>query len=138
MPPEQSSKKVRVIDAFPEMADQLDAEQERLARQYALATLEVVPPGLWHPRRNLQREPGHLGLLVLDGLLTRDVVLGETLGTELVGRGGVLPPAGHDGREAPVPFGIVWHGLEPTRIAILGRDVARGMGHWPEAMEVLM
>jgi CRP/FNR family cyclic AMP-dependent transcriptional regulator len=138
MPPEQPSKKVRVIDAFPEMADQLDAEQERLARQYALATLEVVPPGLWHPRRNLQPEPGHLGLLVLDGLLTRDVVLGETLATELVGRGDVLRPVDHDGQEAPVPFDIVWRVLEPTRIAILDRQFARVIGHWPEAMEVLM
>jgi CRP/FNR family transcriptional regulator, cyclic AMP receptor protein len=138
MAPQTPSKKVRVIDAFPEMADQLDPEQERLARQYALATLEVVPPGLWHPRRNLQRDPGHLGLLVLDGLLTRDVVLGETLATELVGRGDVLRPADHDGEDAPVPFDIVWHVLEPTRIAILDRDFARVIGHWPEAMEVLM
>src|SRR3954454_5413102 len=138
MPPEQSSKKVRVIDAFPEMADQLDAEQERLARQYALATLEVVPPGLWHPRRNLQPEPGHLGLLVLDGLLTRDVVLGETLATELVGRGDVLRPVDHDGQGAPAPFDIVWRVLEPTRIAILDRQFARVIGHWPEAIKVLM
>jgi hypothetical protein len=138
MPPEHRAQKIRVIDAFPEMADSLDAEQERLARQYALATLQIVPPGLWHPRRNLQREPGHLGLLVLDGLLTRDVVMGETLATELVGRGDVLRPADHDGEEAPVPFDIVWHVLEPTRIAILDRQFTRVIGHWPEAMEVLM
>src|SRR3954449_2494795 len=133
-----SARKVRVIDAFPEMADQLDPEQERLARQYALATLEGVPPGLWHPRRTLQREPGHLGLLVLDGLLTRDVVLGETLATELVGRGDVLRPIDHDGQDAPVPFDVVCHVLDPTEIAILDRRFAKVIGHWPEAMEVLM
>jgi CRP/FNR family transcriptional regulator, cyclic AMP receptor protein len=138
MAPQTPSKKVRVIDAFPEMADQLDPEQERLARQYALATLQVVPPGLWHPRRDLQREPGHLGLLVLGGLLTRDVVMGETLATELVGRGDILRPIDHDGQDAPVPFDIVWHVLEPTRIAILDRHFAKVIGHWPEMMEVLM
>ena len=127
-----------MIDAFPEMADHLDPEQERLARQYALATLEVVPPGLWHPQRNLQRAPGHLGLLVLDGLLTRDVVLGETLATELVGRGDVLRPTDHDGEDAPVPFDIVWHVLEPTRIAILDSQFTKVIGHWPPAVEVLM
>jgi CRP/FNR family transcriptional regulator, cyclic AMP receptor protein len=134
----ESEQKIRVIDAFPEIAQQLDAEQERLARQYALATLEVVQPGLWHPRRGLQRDPGHLGLLVVEGLLTRDVVLGETLATELVGRGDILRPADHDGQDAPVPFDIVWHVLEPTRIAVLDRQFARVIGHWPEAMEVLM
>src|SRR4051794_13627089 len=131
-------RKVRVIDAFPEIADQLDAEQERLARQYLLATLEVLKPGLWHPRREIQREPGHLGLLVLDGLLTRDVVMGETLATELVGRGDILRPVDHDGEDAPVPFDVVWRVLEPTEIAVLDRRFAKAIGHWPEAMEVLM
>ena len=131
-------QKVHVIDAFPELADRLDSEQQRLARQYALATLEVLAPGLWHPRRELQPAPGHLGLLVLEGLLTRDVVMGETLATELVGRGDILRPVDHDGQDAPVPFDVVWRVLEPTRIAVLDREFARVIGHWPEAMEVLM
>jgi len=134
----RTEQKVRVADVFPELIEDLAPEDQRLVRQYGVAHLEVLSPGLWHPRRELQPEPGHLGLLVLEGLLTRDVVLGETLATELVGRGDVLRPADHDGEEAPVPFDIVWHVLEPTRIAILDRDFARVIGHWPEAMEVLM
>jgi|tagenome__1003787_1003787.scaffolds.fasta_scaffold20615372_2 CRP/FNR family cyclic AMP-dependent transcriptional regulator len=133
-----TARKIRVIDVFPEMAERLDAEQQRLARHHALATLEVLRPGLWQPRRELQPQPGHLGLLVLEGLLTRDVVLGETVATELVGRGDVLRPADHDGQDAPVPFDVVWRVLEPTRIAVLDRGFARVIGHWPEAMEVLM
>ena len=133
-----AGQKVRVVDAFPELVERLDPEQQLLARQYAIATLEILAPGLWHPRRELQPDPGHLGLLVLEGLLTRDVVLGETLATELVGRGDILRPADHDGQDAPVPFDIVWHVLEPTRIAILDREFARVIGRWPEAMEVLM
>jgi CRP/FNR family cyclic AMP-dependent transcriptional regulator len=133
-----AEQKVRVVDAFPELAEPLDPEQQLLARRYAIATLEVLPPGLWQPRRELQPEPGHLGLLVLEGLLTRDVVLGETLATELVGRGDILRPVDHDGQDAPVPFDIVWHVLEPTRIAILDRKFAGVIGRWPEAMEALM
>jgi CRP/FNR family cyclic AMP-dependent transcriptional regulator len=134
----ETEQKVRVVDAFPELVSVLDPEQQRLARQYATATLEVLAPGLWHPRRELQPEPGHLGLLVLEGLLTRDVVLGDTLATELVGRGDILRPVDHDGQDAPVPFDIVWHVLEPTRIAILDRKFAGVIGRWPEAMEALM
>jgi CRP/FNR family transcriptional regulator, cyclic AMP receptor protein len=133
-----SDQRVRVADAFPELVHALDPEQQRLVRQYALATLDEVPAGLWHPRKELQPGPGHLGLLVLEGLLTRDVVLGETLATELVGRGDILRPADHDGQDAPVPFDVVWHVLEPARIAILDREFARIIGRWPEAMEVLM
>jgi CRP/FNR family cyclic AMP-dependent transcriptional regulator len=133
-----TEQKVRVVDAFPELVEALAPEQQRLARQYAVATLELLPPGLWHPRHELQPEPGHLGVLVLEGLLTRDVVLGETLATELVGRGDILRPADHDGQDAPVPFDVVWHVLEPARIAILDRSVAEVIGRFPEAMEVLM
>src|SRR5689334_53783 len=131
-------QKVRVVDVFPDLADALDAEEQRVLRQYAVANALELPPGLWQPRRELQPEPGHLGLLVLGGLLTRDVVMGETLATELVGRGDVLRPADHDGQDAPVPFDIVWHVLEPTRIAILDRQFAKVIGHWPPALEVLM
>ena len=131
-------QKVRVVDAFPDLADALEPEQERLLRQYAVAGLLELPLGLWQPRRELQPGPGHLGLLVLDGLLTRDVVMGETLATELVGKGDVLRPADHDGQDAPVPFDIVWHVLEPARIAVLDGNFAQVIGRFPEAMEVLM
>jgi CRP/FNR family cyclic AMP-dependent transcriptional regulator len=135
---EGASQKVHVADAFPELVESLAPEQQRLVRQYATAKLEVLSPGLWHPRRELQPEPGHLGALVLEGLLTRDVVLGETLATELVGRGDLLRPADHDGQDAPVPFDVVWHVLEPARVAVLDRGFAGVVGRFPEAMEVLM
>src|SRR3954470_11541144 len=138
MQTERSSRRIHVIDAFPEIAHGLDADQERRARQYALAALEVLRAGLWQARKEHQPEPGRLGLLVLEGLLTRDVVLGETLATELCGRGDILRPIDHDGQDAPVPFDVVWHVLEPTEIAILDRRFAKVIGHWPEAMEVLL
>lgn len=134
----RNARKIRLVDVYPEIAENLDAEQERLARHHLLATLYEVPPGTWQPRRDIQREPGHLGLLILEGLLTRDVVLGDTLATELVGRGDILRPVDHDGQDAPVPFDISWHALVPVRIAILDRDFTRVAGHWPEVIEMVV
>ncbi len=132
------TSKVRLVDAFPEMAEHLDADQERVARRYLVATVWELAPGRWRPRRDIQRrEPGHIGLLVVEGLLTRDVVLEEALATELVGRGDLLRPADHDGQDAPVPFDVAWHVLKPARIAVLDRELARAVGRWPEAMEFL-
>lgn len=137
-PRSHNAQRVRVVDAFPEIAHGLDPEQVLLARQHAVARLEILKRGIWRPRRELDPQPGHLGLLVLDGLLTRDVVLGETLATELVGRGDVLRPSDHDGQDAPVPFDVEWHVLEQTRIAVLDREFARIIGRWPEAVEVIV
>jgi CRP/FNR family cyclic AMP-dependent transcriptional regulator len=127
---------IRVVDAFPELVRDLDPERAELARRHALATLEVLTPGQWQPE--VQRDPGHLGLLVIDGLLLRDVTLGNTIATEIVGRGDVLRPADHDGEAAPVPFGVRWTVLEPVRLAILDRRFTGVIGHWPETVEVLM
>jgi CRP/FNR family cyclic AMP-dependent transcriptional regulator len=129
---------IRVVDAFPELVRNLDDERAELARRHALATLEVLTPGVWQPEMEIQRAPGHLGLLVIDGLLTRDVTLGSTVATEIVGRGDILRPADHDGESAPVPFGVRWTVLEPTRLAILDRRFSMVVGHWPETIEVLM
>src|SRR6266550_1677872 len=91
---------IRVADGFPELVEDLDPERAELARRHALATLEVLTPGQWQSEFQVRREPGHLGLLVMDGLLMRDVTLGDTIATELVGRGDVLRPADHDGEWA--------------------------------------
>jgi CRP/FNR family cyclic AMP-dependent transcriptional regulator len=132
------SSVIRVADAFPELVRELDSERADLARRHALATLEVLSPGTWQPAMDMQREPGHLGLLVIEGVLTREVVLGTTIATEICGRGDLLRPADHDGENAPVPFAIQWTVLEPTRVAVLDRRFTSVIGHWPEAVEVVM
>lgn len=132
-----SARKVIVADAFPEILEGLEGEQALSARRHLVAGLVEVEPGTWEPPRDVRDGPGHLGLLVIDGLMTRDVVLDSTLATELVGRGDVLRPSDHDSRDAPVPFDIAWQVLEPARMAVLDRQFAQAAMHWPEVMEVL-
>jgi hypothetical protein len=79
-----------------------------------------------------------MGVLVVDGLMTRDVVLGSTVATELVGHGDILRPADYDGVGAPVPFDVEWRVLQPTQIALLDREFAGVICHWPEAVEVIL
>ena len=132
-----TAQRIRVIDALPELAERLDDEQRELARRHVIAPVETLPPGACRPRRELDPQPGQLGVLLLDGLVTRDVVLEETLATELVGRGDILRPTDHDGQDAPVPFDVAWHVLEPARVALLDRHFTRVVGHWPELVEEL-
>lgn len=129
---------VRVVDAFPALERALDPERLELARKHALATLKVLPPGTWQAATSEPSDPGDLGLLVLEGMLTREVVLGTSVATEIVGHGDLLRPSDHDGEEAPVPFAVQWTVLEPTRLAVLDRRFTAVIGHWPEAVEVLM
>jgi CRP/FNR family transcriptional regulator, cyclic AMP receptor protein len=130
-------RRVRVVEAFPEIVEHLDPEQREIARRQLVAELIVAKTGNWRPQVPTNR-PGHLGLLVLDGLLSRDVILEKPLATELVGQGDLLRPSDRDGEDAPIPFGVSWTVLEPARFAVLDPAFARALGQWPSAVEAVL
>jgi hypothetical protein len=132
-----SPLKVRVADEFPEIVENLEPDQRELARDQLVADLLTVRTGNWTPEIP-RSEPGHLGLLVLDGLLARDVMLERPLATELVGRGDLLKPTDRDGRDAPIPFDVVWTVLQPARFAVLSPGFTRALGQWPPAIEAVL
>ena len=61
-------RRVRVAEELPEIVEHLDVEQREVARRQLVAELIVAKTGSWRPPVPDDR-PGHLGLLVLDGLL---------------------------------------------------------------------
>lgn len=127
----------RVLELDPALAEDLDAEQQAAARRAAVAPLLALPAGAWSPLV-LTSHPGDLGLLVLEGLLVRDVRVAGTTSTELVGAGDVLRPGDHDGDDAPVPYGVGWTVLEPARVAVLDRRFATLTARWPEITSAVM
>lgn len=132
-----SPRRVRVADEFPELIEHVPAEEQETARRRLVADLLVVPPGNWVPRVPTA-DSGHLGLLVLEGLLARDVVLEKPLATELVGHGELLKPSDRDDQDAPIPFGINWTVLQPARLAVLDPAFTRAAGQWPAVVEVVV
>ncbi len=127
-----------MADALPEIVEHLGPEQRRLARRRLVAELIVVRRGRWAPTRTIGEDPGHLGLLVLDGLLTRDVILEKPLATELIGRGDLVRPVDDAGEDAPIPFEIAWHVLTPARFAVLDPEFTHELAPWPSATATIL
>jgi len=91
-----------------------------------------LDPGVWNLKLREDDLHGHLGLLVLDGLLTRQVVIGEATCAELLGAGDVLRPWTEiDSHIASVVSESRWQVVLPTRLAILNARFALQIGRWP-------
>jgi CRP-like cAMP-binding protein len=84
------------------------------------------------------REQGHLGYLILEGLLARDLVLAGSTSTELLGEGDVLQPsvAGRD--DGLVHYHVFWHALATVRMAVLDRRFAQSLMAFPQVTGALL
>ena len=130
-------RSVRVLEVDPDLGDQLDPASREAAGRFAVAEEIRVPPGPWDPHARFGDGRGNLGLLVLSGVIKREVELANSAGAELLGQGDVIRPWQEDAsveRQA----GPAWEVLEPTRLALLDRRFAAVAARWPALVEALL
>jgi CRP/FNR family transcriptional regulator, cyclic AMP receptor protein len=141
MPPPQEPRAgtaVRVLDEDLELAAAMSQESFREARLAAVAPLIEVPTGEWSPP-SAPHHPGRdLGLLVLDGLLLRDLELAGRSLVELRGPEDLLRPWDDANEVVSVDARITWTAREPTRIAWLDGDFGAATTPWPEIAATLI
>jgi CRP-like cAMP-binding protein len=127
-----------VLELDADLGEQLEPADLAEARRAALAPVRTLEVGLWEPSGLGRLHPGDLGVLVIDGLLTRDVVVRGSSFTELIGAGDLLRPADVDPEESLVPLSVIWKVVEPSRIALLDRRFTAAVGRWPELTAALL
>jgi CRP/FNR family cyclic AMP-dependent transcriptional regulator len=110
---------VRLLERDPDLAAGLDHRATQEAGARLVAPVDRVEPGTWDPQRALPEPDGHLGVLVLDGLMTRDVQIASSTCAELVGRGDLLRPWDDLRMNAPLQAGVEWHVLTPSELALI-------------------
>jgi CRP-like cAMP-binding protein len=113
-----------------------EAERAR-ARQHAVAAVVELAPGDWHPSPG-DGADAELGVLVLEGLLIRDVTVADARCGELVGPGTLLRPEDNPGSDAPMRHEVGWRVVEPARLAVLDRRFLRVATHWPALLTALV
>src|SRR3954463_16627500 len=136
---ERKAGGIRLLEAQPDLADGLSPEDEALARRHVVALLDNVDPGPWEPGSRYPTDPAFFGLLVVDGMISRDVELGGRRCSELLGPGDLLRPTDYeDGELASVPSESALHVLEPARVAVLDGRFARVACRFPELVANLL
>jgi CRP/FNR family transcriptional regulator, cyclic AMP receptor protein len=133
-----SQRVAPLLDLDPDLAQFLAGERAEEAHRQLLVRVRRLPPGAWNTARLTVADPGHLGLLVLDGVLSREVLATDVISTELIGAGELLRPW----QIAPDPrllrVSVRWNVLADARVAVLDRRLAAQLGRYPEIMSLLI
>lgn len=118
---------------------QLGQRMRRSRREAADTALPVqvarVRQGEWETGNG--RCSDHLGVLILEGVVAHDVLMGGTASTELLGPGDLLQPWT---RESQPLLGRTarWYVLAECRVALLDRQFCWQLGGWPEINAALV
>ncbi|HEY7266705.1 MAG TPA: Crp/Fnr family transcriptional regulator [Solirubrobacterales bacterium] len=122
--------RVRVLEADPGLLEAVPSDSRTAALEALNAHALSSAPGPWAPD-GLARASG-LGILVLDGLLTRNVEIAGTRSREILGAGDVLRPWDDDSALDPLPSTTSWTVLEAARFAVLDQRWRVLAARWPD------
>jgi hypothetical protein len=128
---------VAILDADPDLGEDLSGGQLRIARGRALAEMVSYPAGPWAAGPDDFDRAGALGLLVVDGLLAREVTVGAYTCAELLGPGDILQPWLRIGPEQSVATEVDWDAVEPVKVAVLDREFTLRVAAWPEILAAI-
>jgi CRP-like cAMP-binding protein len=132
-----SRRTCAVLLEDPELGDELSEQRLREAATSCLAPTVSVGTGAWSPHVETARLRHGIGLLVLDGLLTRRVGVDGRFGAELLGSGDLVRPWQDEVAGSTLPHSGEWVVWRPTQMAVLDRDFVLGLAPYPEILAAL-
>src|SRR4051794_17895894 len=110
-------RRVRLLELQPGLAERLDGRALEQARHAVIARTMWVEAGPWTPDFGPpERCARWLGVLVLDGLISRTVCFDRLGAQELIGPGDLLRPWDDAPETASVPSTREWCVLERARL----------------------
>jgi CRP/FNR family cyclic AMP-dependent transcriptional regulator len=127
-----------LLELDPELGRLLTDERRAGAERDLRVRVTSFPVGEWDGERLADAEPTHMGLLLLDGVLAREVVIGKTVSTELLGPGDLVRPWHIEGPPHLLQVTTRWNALSDVRLALLDRRTAALLGPYPEVSAVLV
>lgn len=125
-----------LLDLDPSLGQALSPALRTQVRPWLVVRVCALPRGPWPGA--LESRDGMMGLLVLDGVLARNVSLGRIAYPELLGPGDLLRPWAPDGNGRLLRIEVDWQIIEPCRVALLDRRFAGLVGRWPELVNELL
>jgi CRP/FNR family transcriptional regulator, cyclic AMP receptor protein len=123
------TQSIHLLREDPDLAEHMDPAARSQAVEVIRARVFRVSKGSWEPP---EIDYGAIGLLLLEGLMVRTLVLGSVSSSEVVGPSDIIRPWENDLIPSVVPTLTSWRVLETVRVALLDRGVTAQIGRWPE------
>src|SRR3954449_6881504 len=127
-----------LLELDPDLGQLLTAERREAAERELRVRVTSFPIGEWDGGRLADADPTHLGLLVVEGVLAREVVLGDTVSTELLGPGDIVRPWHVEGPPELLPVVVRWNALSRLRLGLIDRRAATILARYPEVSAVII
>jgi CRP/FNR family transcriptional regulator, cyclic AMP receptor protein len=127
-----------LMELDPDLGQLLPEERLAAAKRELRVAVHVLDPGLWDTGTLTSASPEHLGLLVVDGVIAREVLVSDTISTELLGPGDVVRPWRLQDTGSLLRHTVRWNVLTRTRIALLDRRVSAELGGYPEVSAAIV
>lgn len=128
---------VGILEAEPSLGSHLDPSSLLAAKREAFAPLLGLDRGKLDWEKIPMEAGNSLGMLVLEGMLSRRQDVGDLTFVELLGEGDLLRPWSAE-ESTTLASAASWRVMAPTRIAMLDRDFALRTRHWPEIAAALL
>lgn len=137
---------VRTTSRAPAQLLELDADLGALlpghrlsaAREGLLVPTHRLRVGHWDVSRLSTAQTGHIGLLLVDGLVARDVLMDTRRSTELIGPGDLIRPWRRNPDERLLQHDVHWQILAEAIVAVLDRHIVDALGRFPEVAVALL
>jgi CRP/FNR family cyclic AMP-dependent transcriptional regulator len=140
-PPVSTSRPVRtapLLDVDPELGEFLDPEALAAARGHLGVRLVRLPRGPWDAASLNGVGPGHIGLLLVEGVIAHEVLAEDVSSMELLGPGDILRPWQLLGGIDLLRAETRWSVLAEARLAVLDRQLAAKLARFPEIYSVMV
>jgi hypothetical protein len=127
-----------LLELDPDLGTLLPPERRAGAFDALQVELIRVGAGPWSAERLAGASPVHMGLLLITGIVSREVVVADTVSTELLGPGDVVRPWSLDSSQPMLQTTVRWNALAESRMALLDRRLATALGQFPEVTAVIV
>src|SRR6201994_4921593 len=128
---------VRLLDVDPDLGGLLTDARREHAEGELVGPPPPLPLGPWDVSRLAGATADHVGLLILDGILSRELVVADHVSAELLGPGDLVRPWQPSSRTGLLPVDAVWTVMSPLSVAVLDRRFAAEMTRYPEITATL-